>query len=75
MYSFYYPKNYHDLIENIGYSLKRIDKNLEKKQFRNKCSEQSLRICIKLINKGNNLSDSRIELLFRLILKYHKYWA
>lgn len=72
IYTFYYPKDYKDLVENISYSLKKIDVHLSKKSFRNKCSKQSLRICIRIAEKKNL---KRIDLLFRLILMYHKYWC
>lgn len=69
--TFFYPKTYNDLIKNIGYNLLKLNNSLQKKQFRNKCSKQSLRICIKIIENGR---FDRTDLLFKIILKYHKYW-
>jgi ribosomal protein S20 len=76
IYDFYYPKNYFDLIKNIAYSLKKIQIHLDKKNFRNKCDQQSLRICLKIIESSVKKQNfKRSNTLFKIIQKYHKYWC
>lgn len=74
LYGLYDTKDYKYLIKNIGYYLKKIDYDLNKKQFRNKCSQQSLRICLKIISRMEKQNFIRSDLLFKIILIYHKYW-